>query len=216
MTEDILAAPPYHGYIIGTNDFDLASNESKITGTKFDLNNGTIFSRSLTLDRDGDLTITGRITATSGYIGDAENGFTIDKRSTGIYYLANNQQSISGDGDGQTGGVYIAPDGIGLGNGNFYVNNNGNLTTNGTITMRSKGDTVVSIHNGSLDMTGNINMDGSINMGGSIVLGGSITWSADSTPMRILYARTALAKPDKPLLNEDGESNYVVNAPADV
>ena len=67
------------GFIVSTSDFDLMQNNLAIEGTKFDLNVGTIFSKNFTLDREGDLTITGKITATSGYIGNETNGFTIGR-----------------------------------------------------------------------------------------------------------------------------------------
>ena len=122
--------PAYSGYLIAfwRNDFELIS-EDEVDGTKFDLNNGTIYSRNLILDDVGNLTITGRINATSGYIGDGTHGFTIDKGDT-YYYMNYQQDSVKGnhlETGGLTGkpGIYIGPDGIGAGNGRFYVDNNG-------------------------------------------------------------------------------------------
>lgn len=200
-------------YVVGINDFDLTpqnGSENHITlGAKFDLNVGTIYSKNFSLDREGDLTIAGRISATSGYIGDGTNGFTIDAHgstrtivvgeemeagsyylkhnnkyyvftteevlsegatitlycdstqndengqplfniningistsitaqnqyptdakylmselTTGIYYLANKQWTLEGDKTDNPG-VYISPEGIGLGNGKFSVDKNG-------------------------------------------------------------------------------------------
>lgn len=204
-------------YIIGTSDFDLVELDTlgdpiNIIGTKFDLNNGTIFSKHFSLDRDGDLTIVGRITATSGYIGNNQNGFTIDwagatltytvdenglqagdyyfkhsgayyqftvpnnlfeedvitlscdnlnvdiagyigtattsetipyeaiKLSGSLtegnhYYLSNGQTTYGGNDSLDIPGVYLGPDGIGLGNGNFYVDNKGDLTAKGNILL---------------------------------------------------------------------------------
>ncbi len=100
-------------------------NKSHSSGMMLDLNNGTIYSKNLTLDTDGNLSIAGQITATSGYIGDDINGFIITKGNP-YYYLSNRQTSLDG---GYTGnpGVYIGPDGIGLGNGYFNVDNYGKV-----------------------------------------------------------------------------------------
>lgn len=107
-------------------------------------------------------------------------------------------------------GVYISPDGIGLGNGNFVIDNSGNLTTYGNITMNSiiddKSQTIVSISDGDLSLAGNIAMGGNITMGGtismndedgnellslsngSITLSGNITWGANSSPVQVKYS----------------------------
>ena len=254
-------------YIACDKDFDLVPSDIETNGTKFDLNVGTIFSKNFSLDRDGDLTITGRITATSGYIGNGTsgtNGFTIKGKAllkytvedeflnfinentdkyilyfvyddkyyavsyrpeyedyseivsgdiiivdtnnetarvedeTGVvkfefinctvmdaptdamrlhgieltnyntdvaeYYLGNNQISYDGkdllEGVSKgNNGVYLGPDGIGLGNGNFYVNNLGNLTTNGLISMWSDSKEVLRIENGGIKLSGNITWD---------------------------------------------------------
>jgi hypothetical protein len=218
------------GYIISNTDFDLipqnGTENYATTGTKFDLNVGTIYSKNLILDRNGNLDITGRITATSGYIGDADNGFKIEARSNqliyivpdeglkkGTYYftfsdnqfysfqLPNNllkgdritihsnmsyykinkdlgsslsvgtsppdngtkltfkngtyyclHQNQRSDNQGAPG-VFISPECIDLGNGNFYVDDLGNVT-----------------------------------MKGNIVLGGSITWDSSNSPVKALYS----------------------------
>lgn len=106
-------------YVVSASDFDLISSSTSVSGMKIDLNNGTIYSDKLKLNRDGTLTVTGEIRATSGYIGDGSNGFTIT--NTAIY---NGQTGYSGGGTG----VYIGTDGIGLGGGNFYVTNSGSVT----------------------------------------------------------------------------------------
>ena len=131
-------------YIVSNQDFDLVSNDIAINGTKFDLNNGTIYSKNLSLDRDGNLTIAGKISATSGWIGDENgDGFEIKSRTDNgklQYYLGNKQISYDGSTlpsgvNRGAAGVYIGPDGIGLGNGNFYVDNKGHLTTQGNVTL---------------------------------------------------------------------------------
>lgn len=118
--------------ILQSNNY-LAPSEGNTfaqAGTSFNLNDGTINSKNFDLNANGDVSITGKITATSGYIGDGENGFTI-----GNTFLYNGQTSlVPGSGQG-TAGVYIAPNGIGLGNGNFYIDANGNVTMSGDINM---------------------------------------------------------------------------------
>lgn len=75
--------------------------------------------------KDG-VDITGKITATSGYIGGKNKGFTITENA--IY---NALSSLYGMVDG----VYIGTDGIALGGGKFRVNRNGQLyATDGTFT----------------------------------------------------------------------------------
>ena len=70
--------------------------------------------------------ITGKITATSGYIGTKTNGFTITEKA--IY---NKLSSLYGT----VNGIYIGADGIALGGGKFRVTSSGQLyATNGTFT----------------------------------------------------------------------------------
>jgi hypothetical protein len=81
---------------------------------------GELFSNSAT--------ITGHITATSGYIGDGTNGLTIgySKRS-GTYALMYNQDAHNNTSNQNADGVYVGSDGIGLGNGRFYINQHGDV-----------------------------------------------------------------------------------------
>lgn len=82
--------------------------------------NGKLFSNSAE--------ITGRITATSGYIGDDKNGITIGYSiKSGKYALMYNQNIHDGSSNLNAEGVYVGPDGIGLGGGKFYVNKTGAL-----------------------------------------------------------------------------------------
>ena len=246
--------------VLQSNNYE-APEEGSIfakVGTKFDLNNGVIQSKNFNLDVNGNATITGKITATSGYIGNKDNGFSIQKKgkyvcnvpSSGLdegcyyfevdskfyaielypslnygdsiilypdningdecgldiirggevidgaamitdweseddvnadyeeipncrdesfYYLSNGQEVLApfnGSGDQ---GVYIAPDGIGLGNGNFYIDSEGNVT-----------------------------------MKGNIVLSGNISWDVSNSPIKVLYAVNKL---DKPTDNYDSYSD---------
>jgi hypothetical protein len=280
------------GYVISTADFDLLEPKAYIEGTKFDLNNGTIYSRNLTLDRNSNLTIAGRITATSGYLGNGVDGFeiacreqrwmhvvgtdeieqdnnntligdqsyyfkynekyykfkvskdlpegnkiylipnnttipkiTIDGWSVEVeektslpsnavclslkqeylYSLVNDQQSLWGDASKRGAfGVYLGPDGIGLGNGAFAVDSNGNLDTMGNITMWGK-DT-----NGSWSEVFKVK-NRNLTLAGNIILGGNITWSANNSPIHVLYAHSIASndnKPSKQWLDTNGDCNY--------
>ena len=81
------------------------------------------------------LEITGKITATSGYIGNGSQGFEISSRS-----LFNGMTSLN---DATHNGVYVGVDGISLGRGNFKVDASGNLTarrgTFGSLSVDSGG-----------------------------------------------------------------------------
>lgn len=119
----------------------------------------------------------------SGIIG------TLEFALNGYYYLSNEQTSLIGDSTGNAG-VYISPEGIGLGNGNFYVNNEGHLTTQGDVTMKSSNGTdLLKISDGSIQLTG------------------SITWGVDGSPVKVLYDRTGSSQP--PNYGESGYKSYV-------
>ncbi len=77
-------------------------------------------SRQVMKVNSSGLEISGKITATSGYIGNGTNGFTISSRA-----ISNSMTSLS---DTTHNGVYIGTDGIALGKGNFKVDSSGNLT----------------------------------------------------------------------------------------
>lgn len=210
------------GYIISGN----YKQEDGIVyaGTMIDLYNGSIYTPNFTLDQYGNVSMAGRVSATSGYIagftinhagnwyynGDLEpgqayyfvaddvnyyfiapsddiltfsstiSGSTLtcgdifveyDNRTTipddatrielikGHSYIGYDQSTLHGIGDGSAG-VYIAPDGIGLGNGNFYVDNLGNVIMKGSITMS-----------------------------------GVITWNTDSNPVKVKYSSSGTGTP---------------------
>lgn len=77
----------------------------------------------------GGAEVKGKITATSGYIGNGSSGFEI-----GSNYIRNGMTSLT---DTTNNGVYIGTNGIALGAGNFKVDSSGNLTAN---TGTFKGD----------------------------------------------------------------------------
>lgn len=209
-------------------------------GTRLDLTTGSISTRNLALDdngnlsintnglkltADGNLSITGKITATSGYIagftinhygdwyynGELEPGYPYYFVMDGVnyYFIApsndlltftnapeyiltcgdrlveyDNRESAPADatfitltrgysyiGYGQdslnpsigkgSAGVYVSPEGIGLGNGNFVVDNKGNIT-----------------------------------MSGNIVLDGVITWGTGSNPVQVKYSSSGTGTPE--------------------
>lgn len=95
----------------------------KLTEDGFILSSGS--KEVFRADENG-VSVTGKITATSGYIGNGSQGFTI--KSNAIY---NGLDSLNGN----TSGVYIGTDGISLGGGRFKVDSSGNLyATSGTFT----------------------------------------------------------------------------------
>ena len=69
-----------------------------------------------------DAEITGKLVANTGNIG-SSTGFTISTNK-----LYKNQSSYDGSASGDSAGVYVGTDGIGLGKGNFFVKSNGELT----------------------------------------------------------------------------------------
>lgn len=141
-------------YIVSTIDFDLIPTSITINGTQFDLNNGTIYSKNLQLDCSGNLSITGKITATSGYIGNSTSGFAINSSS-----ICNGQTTLAGSGS--NAGVYIGTDGIGLGNGKFKVDSSGNLTTQGSVTFKgTNGTALLTITGNSITFSGMDDDDG--------------------------------------------------------
>ena len=265
-------------YIVSTGDFDFIPSDIELQGMKIDLNNGTIYSKNLMFDRGGNLSITGKVTAKSGYIGDGTHGFTIDHRgdyiytvgedglaagvydfyvedyyytfelsedlsendtvtldiyrdtlkviksgvyaivnfvksdvypknkmlipttSNNYYYMANDQVSYDGSklsdnvGKGDPG-VYIGPDGIGLGNGGFWVKNTGDLSIgHGKFKVDSRGNLSSW---GSVDLAGDIDMRGKMEIKGDIIFteSGKITWSAINSPCQVLYASAPKGKP---------------------
>ena len=110
------------------------------------------------------LEITGKITATTGFIGNGSQGFQISSRS-----LFNGMTSLN---DSTHNGVYIGVDGIALGRGNFKVDASGNLTarrgTFGSLTVDSGGS---SSYSGRLSGCG-----GSVSSGLSYGSGGGMSY----------------------------------------
>lgn len=106
------------------------------------------------------LEVTGKVTATSGYIGNGSQGFEISSRS-----LFNGMTSLN---DTTHNGVYVGVDGISLGRGNFKVDASGNLTarrgTFGSLSVDSGG---TSSYSGQLSGCGGSVSSGLSYSGGS-------------------------------------------------
>lgn len=84
-------------------------------------------SRKVFKATEDGIEVTGKITATSGYIGNGSSGFEITSNS-----IRNGVLSLS---DTSHYGIYIGTDGICLGKGAFKVDSSGNLTaSSGTFT----------------------------------------------------------------------------------
>lgn len=140
-----------------------------LTATAFKINKSgsqnvfTADSSGITIQ--GNATVTGKIQATSGFIGSsASNGFTIT--SSAIY----NGKTTRTDANN---GIYIGKDGIALGaNSAFTVTSAGavtakNLSLNGgSINLKnSSGTTVFSVLNGNVSAV-NMNLSGTLTVGG--------------------------------------------------
>ena len=116
-----------NGSNITTGIIKSSNYASGTAGTSINLTNGVIDSKNFKIDSSGNVTISGNITASSGYIGNSSSGFTIG--STKLY---NGKSTLTAN----TAGVYIGTDGISLGTGStFKVTNAGEVTaTNITAT----------------------------------------------------------------------------------
>ena len=188
-------------YIVCASDFDLLfkkSDDYVAVGTRFDLNNGTIFSNGLTLDRNGNLSITGNVNATSGsFTGKITakegtiGGFTIDDNI--LYSQQSLLESVVNFG---ADGVHISPSGIGLGNGKFVVKKNGTLTTYGDIYMKtgnphnSTSKTLVEIKDGSLSITGKITAEEGGTIGGFTVGSNNLNSQPSNSTTEGVYVGT--------------------------
>lgn len=194
---DAVVAGRIYGSTLKGNDIIggvLVSNNysSGSYGTYIDLVNGTFeFNNGnkqlLTLDSSGNLTVTGKIQATSGYIGDKNNGLTIT--SSGMYTGSHSSLNSTANG------VYIWNDGISIGS-KFKVTSDGKLNaTDGTFTGAISGGTITGtqISNGNgtffVDVAGNLtaskaNITGTISSNNASLTSGTIAgWSFNSTQL---------------------------------
>ena len=152
-------------YIKNGKDSPTDSKQGVFIGTK-GIGVGTVFS----VDVYGNLSIRGKITATSGYIGNGAIGFEI-----GSTYIRNGMTSYS---DRTNNGIYVGTDGIALGKGNFRVDSSGNLyANNGTFNGTIRADKIYGqivgnqIANGAVG--GNQIADGAV--GGTQLANSSVT-----------------------------------------
>ena len=58
----------------------------------------------------------------------------ISLENSGCYYIGYNQFSLEGDGK-YSPGIYMAPDGVGLGNGKFWIDSSGDISIHGNLTL---------------------------------------------------------------------------------
>lgn len=107
-TKSTLSSDTVDGVYVGTDGIALGKGKFMVKKT------GELTATSAT--------ITGKITATSGFIGTETSGFKIG--STNI------QNGMTNLGDKKNEGVYVGTDGIALGKGNFIVDKKGNVTAN--------------------------------------------------------------------------------------
>lgn len=109
----------------------------ELTSTAWELkaNNSTTFKAT-----SSGIEVTGKIAATSGYIGSSNNGFTIDS-----YGIKKGMTSLS---DTTNNGVYVGTDGIALGGGKFKATSSGAVTasnvqiTGGSIQIKDANNNV--------------------------------------------------------------------------
>lgn len=155
----------------------------KLTADSFTINKSSS-QNVFTANRDGiiiqgNATVTGKIQATSGFIGSsAANGFTIT--SSAIY----NGKTSRTDANN---GVYIGKDGIALGaNSAFMVTNAGEVTAKnlslngGSINLKnSSGTTVFSVINGNVSAV-NMKLTGTLTVGGSTITADKLRQGASS------------------------------------
>lgn len=119
-------------------------------------NNSTVLKATST-----GIEITGKITATSGYIGNGSSGFEI-----GSTYIRNGMTSRD---DTTHNGVYVGTDGIALGQGKFKVTNAGAVTasnlsiTGGSISIGSN----FSVNSSGNVSANNMTLTGTLNIGGT-------------------------------------------------
>lgn len=81
-------------------------------------------------------------------------------------------------------GVFLSPQGIGLGAGKFYVTAAGYLHA-------ESGEFAGDIKGGTININDNFKVDSA----GNVTLNGNITWGTGASPTQVVYARTALTKP---------------------
>lgn len=117
-----------------------------LTSSAFDLYSGG--TRVFRATASG-VEIRGKITATSGYIGNGSQGFAITASS--IY------NGMTSRDDSSHNGVYIGTNGIGVGKGNFRVGSDGNVNIGWG---NFKVDTSGNVRANNMTLTGTLNIGG--------------------------------------------------------
>ena len=133
-----------------------------LTSSKFSLYSGNTEVFKCT---SSGVEIQGKITATSGYIGNGSNGFTIT--STSMY---NGMNSINSSSNG----VFIGTNGIALGGGKFKVTSSGAVTASN---LSITGGSIAIGNNFRVTSAGNITANNAV-LTGTLTVGGS-TITAD-------------------------------------
>ena len=157
----------------GNTSFSWAMNDTSHTWYA----NG---SQVMKVDKSG-LDIKGKITATSGYIGNGTSGFTISAKA---FY--NGVTSLS---DTAHTGVYVGTDGIVCGKGAFKVTNSGAVTASNLII---NGGSIKIGSNFSVDSSGNVSannmkLTGTLNIGGTNITAAALRSGAQSAYSNASY-----------------------------
>ena len=139
------------------------------------LSNGfTLYSGSKAVFKctSSGIEVNGKVTATSGYIGNGANGFTIT--SSAIY------NGMTTRDDNTHNGVYIGTNGIGVGKGNFRVGSDGNVSIGwGNFTVSTSGN----VKANNMTLTGRLTIGGTaitaeaLRSGAQSAYNNSGTWS---------------------------------------
>jgi len=144
----------------------------------------------------GSGTFTGEIRASSGYIGNSVNGFSISSRA-----IANGMESLS---DTTHNGVYVGTDGIALGAGKFKVTASGSVTakdlalTGGSISLGDdgSGNPVFKVTSSGAVTAKNLTLTGgSINIGDRFKVSSTGYLTADFTGGSITLGKDANNNP---------------------
>ena len=136
--------------VVKQEDGNTSSFGWKLLSTGWELYSG---SKTVLKATSSGIEVTGKITATSGYIGNGSSGFTIGSKA--IY------NGVTSMTDTAHNGIYLGTDGIRLGKGVFNVNNAGKLTAS------------------NVDLTGKITASsGAI---GGFIIGSSAIYSTGKT-----------------------------------
>lgn len=135
--------------------------------------------------------------------------------TTDLYYsLSNNQYSLWGTRDRNTEGIYVGPDGIGVGDGALGIRADGYFGTQGKVEIyyvdSNNKETKFFVANPE---AGTVLLNGDLTLDGNIVMNGSITWSGGSSPVHVLYCSVIpSSKPSHVWYKDDGDCYYEEHA----